>query len=96
MVYDDRMLQHRHEWSCSEQESPARLQRAYERCHEEGLISRCMLVPVRCFSSRFSFLSSLCAKIVFFLSLSLSPHPTLVRDFQCVTFHSKPSSSSNG
>ncbi|THD28105.1 Histone deacetylase 6/10 [Fasciola hepatica] len=47
LVYDDRMLQHRHEWFHGEQESPARIQRAYERCHEEGLISRCMLVPAK-------------------------------------------------
>ncbi|CAL8098564.1 unnamed protein product [Calicophoron daubneyi] len=47
LVYDERMTMHKHEWLPTEQECPARIQRAWERCVEEGLVSRCVHVPVR-------------------------------------------------
>ncbi|TGZ68319.1 hypothetical protein CRM22_004299 [Opisthorchis felineus] len=47
LVYDPRMTLHKHEWFSNEQESPARIQRAFKRCQEEGLVMRCTMVPAR-------------------------------------------------
>ncbi|CAH8481937.1 unnamed protein product [Dicrocoelium dendriticum] len=41
------MTLHKHEWSANEQETPARIQHAFKRCQEEGLVIRCMLIPAR-------------------------------------------------
>ncbi|VDQ08421.1 unnamed protein product [Trichobilharzia regenti] len=40
------MLKHKHEWFIEEQESPRRIQQAFQRCLEEDLVSRCVRVPV--------------------------------------------------
>ncbi|CAH8535972.1 unnamed protein product [Schistosoma rodhaini] len=45
LVYDERMLKHKHEWFIEEQESPRRIQQAFHRCIEENLVSRCIRVP---------------------------------------------------
>ncbi|VDP41101.1 unnamed protein product [Schistosoma mattheei] len=45
LVYDERMLKHKHEWFIEEQESPRRIQQAFHRCVEENLVSRCIRVP---------------------------------------------------
>ncbi|CAH8512718.1 unnamed protein product [Heterobilharzia americana] len=45
LVYDERMLKHKHEWFIEEQESPHRIQQAFQRCVEENLVSRCIRVP---------------------------------------------------
>ncbi|CAI2727584.1 unnamed protein product [Schistosoma spindalis] len=45
LVYDERMLKHKHEWFIGEQESPRRIQQAFHRCVEENLVSRCIRVP---------------------------------------------------
>ncbi|KAF5405308.1 hypothetical protein PHET_01053 [Paragonimus heterotremus] len=47
LVYDQRMTLHKHEWFANEQEAPARIQRAFKRCQEEGLIMRCTMIPAR-------------------------------------------------
>ncbi|KAA3679776.1 uncharacterized protein DEA37_0004194 [Paragonimus westermani] len=47
LVYDQRMTLHKHEWFSNEQEAPARIQRAFRRCQEEGLVMRCMMIPAR-------------------------------------------------
>ncbi|VDP60535.1 unnamed protein product [Schistosoma curassoni] len=46
LVYDERMLKHKHEWFIEEQESPRRIQQAFHRCVEENLVSRCIRVPI--------------------------------------------------
>ncbi|CAH8494393.1 unnamed protein product [Schistosoma turkestanicum] len=45
LVYDERMLKHKHEWFIEEQESPRRISQAFHRCLQENLISRCIRVP---------------------------------------------------
>ncbi|KAF7258187.1 hypothetical protein EG68_10116 [Paragonimus skrjabini miyazakii] len=45
LVYDQRMTLHKHEWFANEQETPARIQRAFKRCQEEGLVMRCTMIP---------------------------------------------------
>ncbi|KAF8566189.1 hypothetical protein P879_01646 [Paragonimus westermani] len=47
LVYDQRMTLHKHEWFSNEQEAPARIQRAFKRCQEEGLVMRCTMIPAR-------------------------------------------------
>jgi len=52
-VYDDRMLAHECIWFPSYPEAPKRMKAAMERIREYGLLDRCIIIPVSCFSNSF-------------------------------------------